>query len=102
MLFVVRDGHQNLVVATSKVLTDASVALMSIDMEVSKLVETSQWGQITCVARTSETAFRCPRGGRFDESILVQMNISMAEETDFVFGVPVPSEGPKTRGDGDS
>ena len=44
MLFVVRDGHQNLVVATSKVLTDASVALMSIDMEVSKLVENESMG----------------------------------------------------------
>ena len=47
-------------------------------------------------------AFRFPRGGRFDESILVQMNISMAEETDFVFEIPVTSEEPKTRGDGDS
>ena len=44
MVFVVRDGHQTLVIATSKVLTDVTVALMSIDMEVSKLVENESMG----------------------------------------------------------
>lgn len=50
MLFVVRDGHQTLVIATSKVLTDVTVALMSIDMEVSKTVENESMGP-DCLCR---------------------------------------------------